>query len=80
MLMDVPSGKTQALRLEDEQSSDLGSDSEPGLEPEPEAGVPCRPYDEFDVTAAQATPARDTDGTRSTAMGEARAGVHVTPV
>ena len=52
------------MRLEDEQSSDLGSDSEPGLEPEPEAGVPCRPYDEFDVTAAQATPARDTAGPR----------------
>ena len=38
----------------DEQSSDSECDSEPGLEPEPKAGVPCMPDDEFDAT--QATP------------------------
>ena len=49
--MDVTAGKTQALRWEDGQSSGSGS----GSELEPEAGVPCRPSDEFDAT--QATPA-----------------------
>ena len=38
----------------DEQSSDSECDSELGLEPEPEAGIPCMPDGEFDAT--QATP------------------------
>ena len=40
MCMDVPSGKAQPLRMEDEHNADSESDSEPGLESEPEAGVP----------------------------------------
>ncbi len=54
----MPSGKTQALRMENVQSSDSESDSE--LASELEAGIPCMPSDEFDASAAQATPVGNT--------------------